>query len=166
MPQQSFTVRTHARAFEDVTAQVDTIVRATGVETGVCSVFLRHTSASLLICENADAAVRRDLERFMRRVAPDGAAEYEHDTEGPDDTHGIYARAILNLEPAFLVGRYETILADSTILDRRFTAGGGVEVFPQGEVRAVYEQSFDSDARMVLLQLVGGSTFQPTGLRR
>ena len=85
MPQQSFTVRTHARAFEDVTAQVDAIVRATGVETGVCSVFLRHTSASLLICENADPAVRRDLERFMRRVAPDGAAEYEHDAEGPDD---------------------------------------------------------------------------------
>ena len=85
MPQQSFTVRTRARAFEDVTAQVDAIVRATGVETGVCSVFLRHTSASLLICENADPAVRRDLERFMRRVAPEGAPEYEHDTEGPDD---------------------------------------------------------------------------------
>jgi hypothetical protein len=88
------------------------------------------------------------------------------DAEGPDDTHGVYGRAILKLDPAFLVGRYETILADSTILDRRFTAGGGVEVFPQGEVRAVYEQSIDSDARMVLLQLVGGSTFQPTGLRR
>ena len=85
MTQQSFTVRTHARAFEDVTARVDAIVRATGVRTGVCSVFLRHTSASLLICENADPAVRRDLERFMQRFAPDGSAEYEHDTEGPDD---------------------------------------------------------------------------------
>jgi secondary thiamine-phosphate synthase enzyme len=85
MTQQSFTIRTRARAFEDVTARVDAIVRATGVRTGVCSVFLRHTSASLLICENADPAVRRDLERFMQRVAPDGSAEYEHDTEGPDD---------------------------------------------------------------------------------
>ncbi|HWA72106.1 MAG TPA: hypothetical protein VG937_07230 [Polyangiaceae bacterium] len=88
------------------------------------------------------------------------------DVEGPDDTHGIYGRAILKLEPAFLVGRYETVLQSSTPLDRRFTVGGGVEIFPQGEVRAVYEQSVESDARMVLLQLVGGSTFQPTGLRR
>jgi hypothetical protein len=88
------------------------------------------------------------------------------DVEGPDDTHGIYGRAILNLEPAFLVARYETLLADSTILDRRFTVGGGVEIFRHGEVRAVYQQSVDSDARMVVLQLVGGSTFQPTGLRR
>jgi secondary thiamine-phosphate synthase enzyme len=85
MTQQSFTVRTRARSFEDVTARVDAIVRASGVAAGVCSVFLRHTSASLLICENADPAVRRDLERFMLRVAPDGAAEYEHDAEGPDD---------------------------------------------------------------------------------
>jgi hypothetical protein len=80
--------------------------------------------------------------------------------------HGIYGRAIVKLDPAFLVGRYDTVLADSTPIDRRFTVGGGVEVFPQGEVRAVYEQSVDSDARLVLLQLVGGSTFQPTGLRR
>ena len=47
--------------------------------------FLKHTSASVLICENADPAVRRDLERFMSRAAPDGAPDYEHDAEGPDD---------------------------------------------------------------------------------
>ncbi len=58
---------------------------ASGVADGACNVFLRHTSASLLISENADPSVRRDLERFMRRVAPDGSPEYEHDTEGPDD---------------------------------------------------------------------------------
>jgi secondary thiamine-phosphate synthase enzyme len=51
----------------------------------MCNVFLRHTSASLLICENADPAVRRDLERFMQRVAPDGSPDYEHGVEGPDD---------------------------------------------------------------------------------
>jgi secondary thiamine-phosphate synthase enzyme len=83
--QQAFTVRTRSRSFEDVTGRVDAIVRAAGVTTGICSVFLRHTSASLLICENADPAVRRDLERFMERVAPDGAPDYEHDAEGPDD---------------------------------------------------------------------------------
>jgi secondary thiamine-phosphate synthase enzyme len=85
MTQQSFIVRTRPRAFEDVTGQVNAIVRSTELDTGLCHVFLRHTSASLLICENADPSVRADLERFMQRVAPDGSAEYEHDTEGPDD---------------------------------------------------------------------------------
>jgi secondary thiamine-phosphate synthase enzyme len=85
MTQQSFTIRTRPRAFEDVTARVAAIVQAARVDAGICSVFLRHTSASLLICENADPSVQRDLERFMQRIAPDGSAEYEHDAEGPDD---------------------------------------------------------------------------------
>jgi secondary thiamine-phosphate synthase enzyme len=83
--QQSFTVRTRGRGFEEVTDRVAAIVAASGVSTGLCNVFTRHTSASLLITENADPAVRRDLERFMQRIAPDGAADYEHDAEGPDD---------------------------------------------------------------------------------
>jgi secondary thiamine-phosphate synthase enzyme len=85
MPQQTFTVRTRGRAFEEITSRVASIVDAARVDTGLCHVFLRHTSASLLITENADPAVRRDLERFMQRVAPDGSPDYEHDTEGPDD---------------------------------------------------------------------------------
>ncbi|HLS80370.1 MAG TPA: secondary thiamine-phosphate synthase enzyme YjbQ [Steroidobacter sp.] len=84
-PQQSFTVRTRPRTFEDITAQVQSIVQSSNVRTGLCHVFLRHTSASILICENADPSVQRDLERFMQRVAPDGAPQYEHDAEGPDD---------------------------------------------------------------------------------
>ncbi|PZN30411.1 MAG: secondary thiamine-phosphate synthase [Proteobacteria bacterium] len=83
--QSSFRVRTRGRSFEDITGQVQERVAAAGVADGACNVFLRHTSASLLISENADPSVRRDLERFMRRVAPDGSPEYEHDTEGPDD---------------------------------------------------------------------------------
>jgi secondary thiamine-phosphate synthase enzyme len=85
MKQETFAIRTRARQFEEVTQRIDAIVRASDVATGVCHVFLRHTSASLLICENADPSVRRDLERFMQRVAPDGSSEYEHDAEGPDD---------------------------------------------------------------------------------
>ncbi|HVY27773.1 MAG TPA: hypothetical protein VHB79_14560 [Polyangiaceae bacterium] len=81
-------------------------------------------------------------------------------------THGAYSRALLHLDPAFLVARYDTVLQGSTTVDRRISAGAGVEIFPQGEVRAVYEQSLDSDLRTVTLQLVGGSSFQPTGLRR
>jgi secondary thiamine-phosphate synthase enzyme len=85
MTQQTLTVRTRGRGFEDITAQVGEVVRAARIQNGLCNVFLQHTSASVLICENADPAVRHDLEHFMQRVAPDGSPEYEHDAEGPDD---------------------------------------------------------------------------------
>jgi hypothetical protein len=84
----------------------------------------------------------------------------------PELTHGIYGQARVQVEPAFLVARYDTVLEGASTLDRRLSGGAGVAVFPQGEVRAVYEHSFDSDIRMMTLQLVGGSSFQPTGLRR
>jgi hypothetical protein len=84
----------------------------------------------------------------------------------PELTHGAYGRALVHLDPAFLTARYDTVLENSTTLDRRISGGAGVEIFPQGEVRAVYEQSLDREIRSVTLQLVGGSSFQPTGLRR
>lgn len=83
--QETFDVTTRGRGFESLTQHVARIVEKSGCKIGVCNVFTQHTSASLLITENADSAVRRDLERFMQRIAPDGSAEYEHDTEGPDD---------------------------------------------------------------------------------
>jgi secondary thiamine-phosphate synthase enzyme len=83
--QEMFSVSTRGRSFESLTERVASIVAKSGIPRGLCNVFTRHTSASLLITENADGAVRRDLERFMQRIAPDGAAEYEHDAEGPDD---------------------------------------------------------------------------------
>jgi secondary thiamine-phosphate synthase enzyme len=83
--QETFAVKTRGRGFENLTYRIAAIVEKSGVKTGLCNVFTRHTSASLVITENADSAVRRDLERFMQRIAPDGTAEYEHDMEGPDD---------------------------------------------------------------------------------
>jgi secondary thiamine-phosphate synthase enzyme len=83
--QETFAVKTRGRGFENLTDRIEAIVAKSGVNTGLCNVFTRHTSASLVITENADSAVRRDLERFMQRIAPDGTAEYEHDMEGPDD---------------------------------------------------------------------------------
>jgi hypothetical protein len=68
--------------------------------------------------------------------------------------------------PGFAMARYDVVLEDAATLDRRVSFGGGFEIFPQGEVRAVYDQSMDTDLRTVTLQLVGGSSFQPTGLRR
>ncbi len=83
--QDSFSIQTRGRGFEPITDRVAAIVAKSRVRVGLCNVFTQHTSASLLITENADPAVRRDLERFMQRVAPEGSPEYEHDTEGPDD---------------------------------------------------------------------------------
>ena len=82
--QRTIEVRTSGRGFTDVTREVAAIVAEAGAETGLCSVFVQHTSASLVIQENADPAVLRDLARWMERLAPEREG-YEHDAEGPDD---------------------------------------------------------------------------------
>jgi secondary thiamine-phosphate synthase enzyme len=82
--QRTLPVTTRGRGFYDATAEVARVVRESGVTTGLCTVFIRHTSASLVIQENADSAVLRDLARWMDRLAPESDG-YEHDTEGPDD---------------------------------------------------------------------------------
>lgn len=76
---------TPGRGFQDVSSELQHAVRQSGVEAGICHVFLRHTSASLLITENADPDVRRDLENFISKLAPDGDPAYFHSMEGPDD---------------------------------------------------------------------------------
>jgi secondary thiamine-phosphate synthase enzyme len=91
--QQSLTVQTPGRGFTDVTAEVGRVVSASGVTTGLCTVFIRHTSASLVIQENADPAVLRDLGRWMEGVAPE-SDRYEHGDEGPDDMPGHLRAAV------------------------------------------------------------------------
>jgi secondary thiamine-phosphate synthase enzyme len=82
--QDEIVVPTEGRGLYDVTDLVGRVVRASKVTTGLCTVFVQHTSASLVIQENADLSVRRDMARFMDRIAPEGSG-YEHDAEGPDD---------------------------------------------------------------------------------
>lgn len=82
--QDSLDVRTRGRGLYDISERVAGVVKASGIQTGLCTVFIRHTSASLVIQENADPAVLRDMEAWIARVAPEGAG-YEHDDEGPDD---------------------------------------------------------------------------------
>ncbi|HEY2368455.1 MAG TPA: secondary thiamine-phosphate synthase enzyme YjbQ [Polyangiaceae bacterium] len=77
-------VRTKGRGLYDITDSVRAAVAESNVTAGICSVFLAHTSASLVTQENADPAVLRDLERWIDRVAPE-SDDYEHDAEGPDD---------------------------------------------------------------------------------
>jgi len=78
-------ISTPGRGFQDVSAELQKAVSDSRVQAGICHVFLRHTSASLLITENADPDVRRDLEHFISKLAPDGDPAYLHSMEGPDD---------------------------------------------------------------------------------
>ncbi len=109
MLQQSvhqISVPTEGRGFYDVTGLVEAKVRGTGWRTGLATLHLRHTSASFLIQENADPDVRGDLERFLSRLAPDGAKGYVHTCEGPDDmpAHIRTALTAVNLSIPILEG--------------------------------------------------------------
>lgn len=92
--QHGFAVATPGRGFHEITAQVAGTVAASGVHTGIAHVFTTHTSCSLLISENADPAVRRDLERWFARAVPDGDPLFEHVAEGLDDMPS-HVRAVL-----------------------------------------------------------------------
>jgi secondary thiamine-phosphate synthase enzyme len=92
--QSTLTFRTGGRGTTDITANVAKVVAASGVRTGLCTVFVQHTTASLMLCENADPDVRHDLETLFARLAPDGDPAWRHDTEGPDDMSS-HARSIL-----------------------------------------------------------------------
>lgn len=78
-------VATPGRGFCEISSDLQRLVKQSDVASGLCHLFLRHTSASLLITENADPDVRRDLETFISRLAPDGDPAYAHRMEGPDD---------------------------------------------------------------------------------
>ena len=85
MKQFQFTVPTRGRGTYDITRTIDEHIRESGIETGLCHIFVHHTSASLILCENADPDVRVDLETFMARLVPDGDPMFIHTAEGPDD---------------------------------------------------------------------------------
>lgn len=92
--QKTLDFRTRGRGTTEVTAEVSRAVAESGIRKGLCTVFLQHTSASLILCENADPDVRRDLETILARLAPDGDPAYRHDTEGADDM-AAHARSVL-----------------------------------------------------------------------
>lgn len=92
--QHGFVVHTRGRGFAEITDKVAEVVAASGVHAGIAHVFTARTSCSLLLSENADPAVRRDLERWLARAVPDGDAIFEHAAEGPDDMPA-HVRAVL-----------------------------------------------------------------------
>lgn len=81
---RELTIQTPGRGLHEITRDVSDAVRESGAQEGLCTVFVRHTSASLIIQENADPSARRDLERWMDEHVPDGTG-FEHTQEGPDD---------------------------------------------------------------------------------
>lgn len=92
--QHTLGVATDGRGFTDLTRRIEELVASAGVGTGLCHLFILHTSASLILCENADPDVRRDLEAWMQRAVPDGDPLFRHTAEGPDDMPA-HVRAVL-----------------------------------------------------------------------
>jgi secondary thiamine-phosphate synthase enzyme len=97
-------VATRGRGFYDVTADVQARVRAANVRTGLCTLHLQHTSASLLIQENADPDVRRDLEAFFARLVPDGDPLFVHTIEGDDDMSAHVRTALTSVNLSIPIG--------------------------------------------------------------
>lgn len=91
---EHFSIATAGRGLHEITANVAAVVERADVKDGLCTVFVRHTSASLIIQENADPSAKRDLERWLDRLVPDGDPFYSHDTEGPDDMPGHIKAAL------------------------------------------------------------------------
>ena len=101
LSQDELVVATQGRGTYDLSARVQDVVAASGIKMGMCHVFIRHTSASLMLCENADPSVRLDLETFMSKLVPDGDPMFTHTAEGPDDmpahVRSILTQSDLNL---------------------------------------------------------------------
>ena len=83
--QDTIIINTLGRDTYNITRKIESIIQESGIQTGLCNIFIKHTSASLIISENADPDVRHDLENFMEKIAPDGDRAYAHQDEGPDD---------------------------------------------------------------------------------
>jgi secondary thiamine-phosphate synthase enzyme len=99
--QHELEIATGGRGTYDLSRDVQNIVRNSGVRSGLCHVFIRHTSASLMLCENADPSVMKDLEAFMSRQVPHSDPMFAHTAEGPDDmpahVRSILTQSDLNL---------------------------------------------------------------------
>jgi len=104
---RQFSVDTPGQGLHDITSEVASAVRGSGLKEGLCTLFVRHTSASLVIQENADPTAKRDLERWLNRLVPEGDPFYTHDTEGPDDmpSHLKAALTATSLSIPVLEGR-------------------------------------------------------------
>jgi secondary thiamine-phosphate synthase enzyme len=103
-------VETRGRGLMEITEKVREFVDAQSIDSGLLTLFCRHTSASLLIQENADSSVRRDLERYFATLAPEDPDRYEHDTEGPDDMPAHLRTALTQVQLSIPVENGQAVL--------------------------------------------------------
>jgi secondary thiamine-phosphate synthase enzyme len=96
--QRRIEVATGGRGTTNITKAVQQAVRDSGIATGLCHLFVQHTSASLMLCENADPTVRRDLEAFLVRLVPDGDPLFRHVDEGDDDMPAHIRSILTNMD--------------------------------------------------------------------
>ena len=96
--QETVQIDTQGRGSYEITRRVGQVVANARIQVGLCHVFVRHTSASLMICENADPTVRDDVERFMARLVPDGDPMFAHTLEGPDDMPAHVRSILTNMD--------------------------------------------------------------------
>lgn len=108
--QQSLTITTSGRGTYNITVQIETLIRQSNITTGLCHVFIHHTSASLIITENADPDVRRDLETVLKRLAPDGDPAYRHSDEGDDDMSAHIRCMLTNTDVTIPITRGQSAL--------------------------------------------------------
>lgn len=108
--QRELVVATQGPGLYDITESLRAVVRGAGVLTGLCNVFVLHTSASLLVQENASRAVQTDLLRWFARLAPEGPGLYEHDDEGPDDMPAHLRAAVTRTSETIPVAKRELAL--------------------------------------------------------
>lgn len=129
-------VPTRGRGFYEITGEVAALVRRSGLATGLATLHVQHTSASLLIQENADPEVRRDLERFMARMAPDGDPLFRHTCEGDDDM------------PAHIRTALTTVNLSIPIAGAQLTLGTWQGIY-------LWEHRYASHRRRLTLHLLG-----------
>ncbi|MDZ4872674.1 MAG: hypothetical protein CLLPBCKN_002070 [Chroococcidiopsis cubana SAG 39.79] len=109
MHQHILRLSTTGKSFTNITAKIEAIVAQSGVETGLCSLFLRHTSASLVIQENADPDVLQDLANFMAKLVPE-SANYIHNAEGADDMPAHIRTALTHTSEQIPISRGQLLL--------------------------------------------------------
>jgi len=107
--QKSLKIQTTGKSLCKITSKIEALVRESGITTGVCHLFLRHTSASLLIQENADPDVLKDLETFFSCLIPEGKS-YRHSTEGPDDMPAHIRTALTHTSEYVPIGQHKLLL--------------------------------------------------------
>jgi secondary thiamine-phosphate synthase enzyme len=108
--QHTIEFETRGRGSYSITDRLQRLVGQAGITTGLCHIFLQHTSASLMLCENADPDVRVDLETFMSRLAPDGDPMLVHTAEGPDDMPAHIRTVLTHSDLSLPVGKGRCLL--------------------------------------------------------